>query len=224
MAVKLIAMLTNHDKTVPDAVQVFTDNKSAATECWGFKDVGIPLPEAQKLVAEMKKAGKTTFMEPLIESEEGCLAAAQFAIDCKFDYVIGMGFFPSVAQKLLGTGIKYFPTCGRRAGIPRMLYGTPQEIIDDAKRILEYDGVDGICLSVYRYEDGDPEKMALAFRQSIDKPLIVTGSIADDKRLEFVKSMKPWGFTIGSALFNDSFGHYDHICDKLDMISGKLEK
>lgn len=223
MDIKLIAMLTNHDKTVPDAIQVFEDNKGAATNCWGFKDVGIPLSEAQKLVAEMKKEGKTTFMEPLIESEEGCLEAAQFAIDCQFDYVIGMGFFPSVAKKLLGTGIKYFPTCGRRAGIPRMLYGTPQEIIDDAKRILSYEGVAGICLSVYRYEDGDPEAMALEFRKNIDKPLIVTGSIADDKRLNFVKNMKPWGFTVGSALFNDSFGHFDRISDKLDAIQNKLE-
>ena len=223
MGIKLIAMLTNHDKTVPDAMRVFEENKGAATDCWGFKDVGISLPDAQKLVEEMKKAGKTTFMEPLIESEEGCLEAAQFAIDCKFDYIIGMEFFPSVAKKLLGTGIKYFPTCGRRAGIPRMLYGTHQEIIDDAKRLLEYDGVDGICLSVYRYEDGDPEEMALEFRRNIDKPLIVTGSIGDDKRLRFVKNMQPWGFTIGSALFSDSFGHYDRICDKLDAILDKLE-
>ena len=56
MGIKLIAMLTNHDKTVPDAMRVFEENKGAATDCWGFKDVGISLPDAQKLVEEMKKA------------------------------------------------------------------------------------------------------------------------------------------------------------------------
>jgi len=99
-----------------------------------------------------------------------------------------------------------------------MLYGTHQEIIDDAKRILGYEGVAGICLSVYRYCDGNPEAMAMEFVQSIDKPMIVTGSIGDEKRLNFVKNMKPWGFTIGSALFDDSFGHFEHISDKLDHI------
>ena len=86
-------------------------------------------------------------MEPLIESEEGCLEAAQFAIDCGFEYVIGMEFYESVAQKLKGTGIQYFPTCGRRAGIPRMLYGTVQEIIDDAKRFFP---LTALRVSAYR--------------------------------------------------------------------------
>lgn len=222
MSINLIAMLTNHDKTVPGAKQVFEENKTAKTSCWGFKDVGIELEDAKALVAAMKAEGKTTFMEPLIESEEGCLEAAQFAIDCGFEYVIGMEFYESVAQKLNGTGIKYFPTCGRRAGIPRMLYGTVQEIIDDAKRILAHDGVSGICLSVYRYCDGDPEAMAMEFARQISAPMIVTGSIGNDERLSFVKNMKPWGFTIGSALFDDSFGHYAHIADKLDALLEKL--
>lgn len=153
MGINLIAMLTNHDKTVPGAKSVFEENRFAKTGCWGFKDVGIELSDAKALVASMKAEGKTTFMEPLIESEEGCLEAAQFAIDCGFEYVIGMEFYESVAQKLKGTGIQYFPTCGRRAGIPRMLYGTVQEIIDDAKRILSVDGVAGylpIGLSLLR--------------------------------------------------------------------------
>ena len=224
MSVNLIAMLTNHDKTVPNAVEVFEENKGTKTNYWGFKDIGIELSEAKKLVERMKEEGKVTFLEPLVESEEDCLKAAQFAIDCKFEYMIGMEFYKSVADKLKGTGIKYFPTCGKRAGIPRMLYGTCQEIIDDTKEILACDGVEGICLSVYRYQDGDPEEMAMEFLKNVDSPMIITGSIGNDERLEFVKNLKPWGFTIGSALFDDSFGHYDKIADKIDAIMEKLEK
>lgn len=223
MSVKLIAMLTNNDKTVPGAVDIFEKNKMTKADCWGFKDIGIELPDAKKLVEKMKQEGKTTFMEPLVESEEECLEAAQFAIDCKFEYMVGMAFYESVAEKLKGTGIQYFPTCGRRAGIPRMLYGTHQEIIEDAERILSCDGVHGICLSIYRYKDGDPEKMAREFVEKIHKPIIVTGSIGNDERLAFVKSLKPWGFTIGSALFDDSFGHFEKIADKIDAILEKLE-
>ena len=84
--------------------------------------------------------------------------------------------------------------------------------------------MEGICLSVYRYQDGDPEEMAMEFLKNVDSPMIITGSIGNDERLEFVKNLKPWGFTIGSALFDDSFGHYDKIADKIDAIMEKLEK
>lgn len=224
MSVKLIAMLTNNDKTVPGAIDIFENNKMTKADCWGFKDIGIELPAAKELVEKMKQAGKITFMEPLVESEEECLKAAQFAIDCKFEYMVGMAFYESVAEKLKGTGIKYFPTCGRRAGIPRMLYGTHEEIIADAKRILSNEGVHGICLSIYRYKDGDPEEMAREFVKNVDKPMIVTGSISNAERLEFVKKLKPWGFTIGSALFDDSFGVFETIADKIDYILEELSR
>jgi len=48
----------------------------------------------------MKEAGKTTFLEPLVESEEECLKAVQLAIDCQFDYVIGMTFYKSSYELL----------------------------------------------------------------------------------------------------------------------------
>ena len=41
MSVKLIAMLTNNDKTVPGAVDIFEKNKMTKADCWGFKDIGI---------------------------------------------------------------------------------------------------------------------------------------------------------------------------------------
>ena len=125
------------------------------------------------------------------------------------------------------TGVVYSAqTLERLAEILRQKkeeFGTEILLIsDEPYRELAYDGVEGICLSVYRYVDGDPEAMAAEFVASVDKPLIITGSIGNDKRLEFVKNLKPWGFTIGSALFDDSFGRYAHIYEKLDAISAKL--
>ena len=57
--------------------------------------------------------------------------------------------------------------------------------------VLSVDGVAGICLSVYRYCDGDPEVMAMEFARQISAPMIVTGSIGNDARLNFVKAMSP---------------------------------
>jgi len=60
---ELIVMLTNNDRTVSDAVQVFEESKHAPANLWGFKEEGLPLEEMKELLQLMKKAGKTTFLE-----------------------------------------------------------------------------------------------------------------------------------------------------------------
>lgn len=220
--IHVISMLTNHDKTIPNAQEVFEANKDTTVKCWGFKDVGIDQEKSARLVAAMQAAEKTTFLEPLVDDPEECLKAAQFAVDCGFDYLISMVYEERSAQLLKANGIKYFPTCGRREGLPRMLYGTYEEIIEDAKRILDK-GVDGICLSIYRYVDGDPEKLVSEFLRQIDMPFIIAGGINNTERLDVVKKLSPWGFTIGSALFDSSFGDGNRIAEKLNDIKQYVE-
>lgn len=222
MPVNVIAMLTNNDKTVENALDIFERNRHSIVQCWGFKDIGIKLEDAVVLVEAMKAAGKTTFLEPLVETEEECLAAANFAVKCKFDYLVAMMFFESAWKVLRENNVKFIPTCGKRAGLPRKLYGTPESIIADAQRIASR-GVDGIGLSVYRYVDGDPEEMARQFVRNVKIPMIISGSINSEKRLDFVKSLQPWGFTIGSALFDDSFCKERSIQEKLDYLQNYLK-
>ena len=221
--INVIAMLTNHDKTVENAQEIFEANKDAQVKCWGFKDIGIDLEKGAKLVAAMQAAGKTTFLEPLVEEEHECLKAAQFAVNCGFDYLIGMVFEKKSAELLKKHNIKYFPTCGKRAGLPRMLYGTHEEIIGDARRMLDKD-VDGICLSVYRYVDGKPEELAADFVRQLNKPFMIAGGINGLHRLDAVKKLSPWGFTIGSALFDNSFGENNTIIEKLDDIKAYIQR
>ena len=40
---KIIIMLTHNDKTVPNAIEIFEENKDLPIQYWGFKDVGICL-------------------------------------------------------------------------------------------------------------------------------------------------------------------------------------
>jgi len=223
VGINVIAMLTNNDLTVPNALETFEANKHAKTNCWGFKDIGIDTKDAVKLVGYMKSAGKMTFLEPLMEDEQSCIKAARMAVECDFDYVVGMTFNKKVYEILKANGVKYFPTCGRREGLPRMLYGTHREIIDDAKCLLQKE-VDGVCLSSYRYADGDPEEMAIQFRSEITSPLIISGGINNYDRLGFVKKIKPWGFTIGSALFTHKFGKENSIAQQLDLVQDYMAK
>ena len=216
MSLIILSMLTNNDATVENALEIFESNKNSKTKYWGFKDVGISEENAIVLVQAMKRAGKITIYEPLVEDEKESLKAAQFAIDHEFDYLIGNVFHQSVSDLVKNSPVKYFPTCGKRSGTPRMLYGTVDSIVEDAKRIMHC-GADGVCLSVYRYVDGEPEDMAKRFVKELDAPFMITGSINNDHRLDFMKELQPFAFTIGSALFDDSsFGGNNTIAEKLD--------
>lgn len=212
------------DMTLANAAEVYADSKQAKTQCWGFKDVNISFDKAKALGNAMMQDGKEFFLESLVNNEEDAMKVAQFAIDIGANYLISMEYYPSVHALLKGTQVKFMPTCGRRAGHPRrMLYGTIEEIIADAKRVLSF-GVDGICLSLFRYVDGDPLELASRFVKEVDAPLIISGSINSDERLDFIRKVNPWGFTIGSALFEDNFGAEKSVAEKLDYVTDYVNR
>lgn len=222
MTPRVIAMLTNNDMTVPGALKVFEENKHARTPYWGFKDTNIGKKDMIELHKAMKDAGKTTFFEPLGLEEQQCIDAANFAIEQGFDYLLSMTHYPSSTNILKNSPVKAMPTCGRREGMPRKLCGTIEEIVNHARQI-EKAGADGICLSIYRYTDGDPEALAEAFVKGIGIPFNISGAINSYERLDMVKRLKPWGFTIGSALFNGDFGKDKTLAEQLDIIQNYLE-
>ncbi len=216
--IRVLAMLTKDDQTVENAFEVYQKNKNAKTPCWGFKDINISIESAKILAEQILRDEKEFFFESLVREEEEAIDITKLAIECNADYLTAMEYFDSVNDLIKDTKVKYFPTCGKRGGYPRrMLYGTIDEIINDAKRIA-LKGVDGICLSVFRYEDGDPIELTKRFVNEVDIPLVVSGSINNDERLDFIREVKPWGFTIGTALFDDSFGPEKSIQKKLDHI------
>lgn len=221
MSVKLIVFLTKDDKTVPDALEIFEENKHSPAPYWGFKDTGIDLKQAKKLYAEMKNAGKNVFFESLAENAEAGLAAAKFAVEVNCDYLIGMQYFEAVHEHLKNNGIKFFPTCGARSGIPRMLHGSISDVVNDGKKVRDK-AVEGLCLSMYRFTGGDPEKLAEEFVGALDIPVIITGSINDQQRLDVIKRLNPWGITIGSAFFNNSFGERMSFSEQVDKVTSYL--
>lgn len=216
METKLIAMLTHDDKTVENALEVFEKYKSAPTNYWGFKDTGTDREKIKSLIERMKGTGKTTFLEILNEKEDECIRFARVAVEFEFDYLISMHYFDTVNDFLRSKPIKYFPTCGKRSGIPRMLDGSIEEIISEAKQI-EKAGVNGITLSAYRYR-GNPEELSQEFVKEIQIPIIITGSINCYERLDLIKRLNPWGFTIGSAFFNKDFGKNLTLADQIKRV------
>ncbi|MDD7973596.1 hypothetical protein [Roseinatronobacter alkalisoli] len=204
--VKILAMLTKDDLTIKNAHKLFEASHRAPTQYWGFKDTGISTQTAGELARFIRDRGKTVVFESFAETEDDCLRAAEFAIRNQCRYLIGCEFYPSVVELLHGASVNYRPTIGRRANIPRYLYGTMDEVVQAGQFVMEQ-GADGICLSMYRYKDGDPVELGKRVLHAVgQRSTIISGSINTFERLKQVRVLRPWAFTIGSALFDEAFG------------------
>lgn len=203
MSSKLIVMLTNNDQTVKNGIELFEECKHLPVEFWGFKDIGLPLNKMKQLAKNMKQAKKTTFLEVVHYTEKECFKAVKIALECKVDYLMGTIFYDSIYNLLKDKPIKYFPFCGKICNHPSILSGSINEIIKDAQS-LEKKGIDGFDLLTYRYI-GNAEKLATEFVKSISVPVVFAGSINSYERLDNVKRLNPWAFTIGSAFFAKKF-------------------
>lgn len=221
MKSNLIVMLTHHDKTVQNALEVFESCKDLPVQFWGFKDVGLQRPRMRELIKAFKHAGKTTFLEVVSYTQEECLAGAEFAVDFGFDYLMGTLFFPKVWDFLKGKQIKYSPFVGEVSGSPSILVGTPDSMVEESS-FLASQGVHGVDLLAFRCKD-NPEKLALEFTNQSKVPVILAGSIDSFERIVFVNKVNPWGFTMGSALFTKNFDPKGSFRENLEAVIMKME-
>lgn len=201
---ELIVMLTHHDRTVPNAIEVFEAAREAPARYWGFKEEGLPMDKMKTLVQMMKDAGKVTFLEVVAYTEAECLVGAKMGVECGFDILMGTFYFDSIRDLTKAAGTKYMPFVGEIYDRPSILDGTIDGMIEQAHSLLKK-GVDGFDLLAYRYT-GDPELLAAQFVKSVPAPVCVAGSIQSFQRLDKVKEIAPWTFTIGSAFFEHKFG------------------
>jgi hypothetical protein len=217
---ELIVMLTHHDQTVPDALELFERTKDHPIRYWGFKDVGLSPAEMQKVVTGMQAAGKITCLEVVSLSEEEGLRGAQLAVDLGFNILMGTVFYPSIADYLKDKTVRYYPFPGHVHSHPSILDGTIEDIVAHACQLEAY-GVHGLDLLTYRYE-GDAPSLLAQVVQSTSIPVVSAGSIASFERITEVWASGAWGFTIGSAFFQKQFvpnGSFEEnvlaVCDWL---------
>ena len=203
MKPELIVMLTLHDQTVANALEIFEKMKDTPIKHWGFKDVGLHRDQMKKLVDRMRNAGKTTFLEVVSLSEEDGLVGAKLAVEAGFDILMGTVYFPSIYENLQDTPVKYYPFPGHVYGHPSILDGTLEEIVEHAQ-FLEGQGVRGLDLLTYRYT-GDAPRLLQEVVNKVKIPLVSAGSIASFQRIAEVWEARAWGFTIGSAFFEKKF-------------------
>ena len=222
MGPNLVVMLTHNDVTVRDAHEIFLQCRDLPITHWGFKDVGLAKNEMRELVGTMRNAGKSTFLEVVSLSEEECMRGAELAVECDFDYLMGTVFYDSVFDFLKSKPINYFPFCGKVSGHPSVLEGSAGEIAADAQR-LEARGVAGIDLLAYRHA-AEAENVVKNVVEKLHIPVVVAGSINNPGLVDRMKSIAPWGFTIGSALFEKRFVDGGDFRYQLQAVYEHLQK
>ena len=202
-APELIVMLTHNDLTVIDAYEIFDQCKKSKAKFWGFKEEPLPLEQMQKLFAYMKDCGKTTFLEVVSYSENECLEGARKAVACNCDFLMGTTFFDSVNDFCRENHLNYLPFVGKITGRPSVLEGSLEEMINEANAYIAK-GVYGIDLLGYRYT-GDAALLNRDFVKNMKVPVCIAGSVNSYERLQEIKAVSPWAFTIGGAFFENKF-------------------
>lgn len=201
---QLIVMLTHNDRTVPDALELFEENKDAQARFWGCKEEGLSPDKTKALFRRMKECGKTTFLEVVAYTEKECLEGARLGVECGCDFLMGTTYSPRVGAFCNEHGLKYLPFVGEITGRPSVLHGTLEGMLEEARQYRAL-GVYGFDLLGYRYT-GDARALNRAFVAGAGAPVCLAGSVNSFQRLDEVKEAAPWTFTIGGAFFEHKFG------------------
>lgn len=220
MKPELIVMLTHDDLTVGNAYQVFEQCKDTKALYWGFKEQPLPIEEMQRIYARMKACGKRTVLEVVEYTEAEGLAGAQMAVTCGCDVLMGTCYHESIHQLCQKHHIAYMPFVGQIVDRPSVLKGSIDSMVEEAQK-LKAKGVDGIDLLGFRYID-DAEQLISDIVTKSGLPVCVAGSIDSYDRLQFVKKVQPWAFTIGSAFFENKFG--DSMAEQIDKVCDFIEQ
>lgn len=200
----LTVMLTHNDLTVRNAYEIFDTCKNSLAEFWGFKEEPLEINEMKEIFGYMKRCNKKTVLEVVSYDEEHSLAGAEMAVQCGCDYLMGTVYSDTVNAFCKTHSLKYLPFVGNVSERPSILEGDVESMITEATEYLSK-GVFGIDLLGYRYT-GNASHLIEHFVNKISAPVCIAGSINSIHRVDEIKRIQPWAFTIGSAFFENRFG------------------
>jgi hypothetical protein len=218
---RFVFMLTHHDVTISNALDVFNQVKDTGLECVGCKNIGLPEQDLHELVRAARTAGVTTFMEVVSYEKDETLGALLTADRLGVDYLIGgMPYLTDTVMKLKrerNLRIAYMPYVGGVVGHPCVLRGSIEYIIGDAKRAVDF-GVAGINLLAYRHVEEDPHELLHGYAQGLRVPTVVAGDINSVERIREVAALGYWAFTIGGAVLERKFVPTGSLRDQIEAV------
>jgi methylglyoxal synthase len=204
MAFDFILMLTENDRTIPDARARLDEALEGGVRHIGFKDVGLPVADLRALAEAIRAAGGRSYLEVVSLDEETELASARAAVDLDVDVLLGGTRAEAVTAITRHHPLRYYPFPGRITGHPSVLTGPAEDIVASAAGLAELEHVHGLDLLAYRF-DGDVPDLVARVCAAVDKPVIVAGSIDRAERIGAVARAGAQGFTVGTAAFAGAF-------------------
>jgi hypothetical protein len=221
---EFIFMLTHHDVTVSDALEILEKVRGTGLKYIGCKDIGLNTDQYVELFSRMKRYGMETFLEVVTYNKEEHLRGVDLALRIGADNLIGgMPSYTEMTSSYLrdkGKQVNFFPYIGKVVGHPCILEGNIEEIINDGKR-SEVLGIDGINLLLYRYKGDQNELLEEAVKQ-LRVPLIVAGNVNNFDQIEELKKEEVWAFTIGGAIFEKKFVEDGDIENQIEAVLKRL--
>lgn len=198
---EFIFMLTHHDRTVPDALEVYRQVRDTGLRYIGFKDVGARPAELAEIARAAHADGLEVMLEVVSTSAEDELISLRAASEIGADWVLG-GTHVEQGVAILGdAAIRYCPFPGRVEEHPSVLRGEIGEIAEHARALTAMSGVYGLDLLAYRHVSAGPVTLTRAVTVASSGPVIVAGSIVGVEQIRAVGEAGAWGFTIGGAIF-----------------------
>jgi len=211
-----IFMLTNHDATVPDAVDVYDSIRTTGLRLVGFKDVGASPEILRRLTDTMHEDGRTVFLEVVSTSRDDELRSIEAGLGLGVDVIMG-GTNHQPALALIGQApVRYFPFPGTVVGHPSELRGSIDEIASQAAQLTSHTAVGGLDLLAYRHRTVDPVDLTRAVVAASTEPVVVAGSIDGAKRIRAMAGAGAWAFTIGGAIFDGLLPGAPDIAAQID--------
>lgn len=216
-----IIMLTEHDLTVANGVEIFEKCKDIPINNWGFKSIGQPIEKLHEIAKAIKTAGKKLHLEVITFTQEEYDRVAKFCAAAGVDLLLGTVYDKELHEKLRECGTEYWPFVGKTPGIPGQIIKSMDEIIEDARFAVQM-GVDGLSCPAYMHGEYTGEEIVAAIHKAVpDIPIMVAGRVVCPDQM---KALIPAGatlFTIGGALFSRNFvpeGDFRANVQKLDSI------
>lgn len=204
MAFDFILMLTEDDRTIPDARARLEQALEGGVRHIGFKDVGLPLSDLRILADQIRSAGGRSYLEVVSLDAQSELASAQAAIDLDVDCLLGGTRATEVTRLTRHHPVRYYPFPGRITGHPSVLEGPAADIVASARQLAELEHVHGLDLLAYRFQGDVPDLMA-QICAAVDKPVIMAGSIDSAERVTHAAKSGAAGFTVGTAALAETF-------------------
>jgi hypothetical protein len=204
--VDFIFMLTAHDRTVANCLEVFDEVAGLGLTHVGFKDVGVDGETLKALARRIKASSAIAYVEVVSTSPETIRRSIKAAAELGVDRVLGGQELAFALESLDGSGASYYPFPGRPEGHPTRLGGGPGDIERDCGQAIAA-GCPGVDLLAYRATEAHPLDLIRAARRGLGHQgyLIVAGSISGPDRVKAVADAGADAFTVGTALFEESF-------------------